>query len=88
MQTARANKRVRSPRVRMFWWHSPNRDIRPGEFQPYAYKALLVQLSVQYTVGIYVSVLTTSSKLMCTKQRDIWCVASKPNPNLTKTDLA
>ena len=30
------NERVRSPRVRTFWWHSPNiRDVRPGECQPY-----------------------------------------------------
>ena len=28
-------ERVRSPRVQTFWWHSSNRDVRPGEFQPY-----------------------------------------------------
>ena len=28
-------ERVRSPRVQTFWWHSSNRDSRPGEFQPY-----------------------------------------------------
>ena len=29
------NECVRSSRVQAIWWHSPSRDSRPGEFQPY-----------------------------------------------------
>ena len=29
------NECVRSSRVQAIWWHSPSRDVRPGEFQPY-----------------------------------------------------
>ena len=31
------NVRARSARVRMFWWHLPIMDVRPGEFQPYVW---------------------------------------------------
>ena len=26
---------MRSPREQTFWSHTSNRDVRPGEFQPY-----------------------------------------------------
>ena len=47
-------ERVRSPRVQTFWWHSSNRDVRPGEFQPYMTKYVQPNGTVTMTMyGIY-----------------------------------
>ena len=37
---------VRSSRVETFWWHSSNRNVRPGEFQPYMSLQQLSKLAI------------------------------------------
>ena len=48
---------VRSPRVQRFWWHSPNRDVHPGEFKPYMVLKHLIFPEMHFKANLFFSKL-------------------------------